>query len=608
MMMPCLLAAASLSIQPALSIETAEIYRELGTVRDKITTEEEAELDWLKCAVRNRYPLSDDMASRLHALQQPTLKLILQASEMPPPDFELQWDLGWDLLLPHLSDVWHGGRTISMHLSDRIQTGDAHRIREAMRATRTMSEHTRADPCLISMMVALSIQKNADEQILSCLESGAITPEIARILLPAIDQPRDNFGLVESIERERQFTSEWLVTKLKLDEADDAGAITPEAIDLLQNMLSVSAGPTPEPTEAWTNGALKQELRQLDAHYETLVEIAADQDWKRAGRRAESLEMRADLDSDLGLAKTFAPDIAAIIKNRNEYEDERRELAKRLRALSEGKQIQTNAAWLWIRAGERAAGSDAIWIDVPDERESIDSLLTQSQQQREAGYPPPWEDYLEAPIPWWLPDQDALLHGLLVRAGREVAKGASSGTAADLDLVLRIIGALSDHPTIASGILAANAAERCAAVLRDALRTGVLNAEERSMLLQRVRTINPRDPAGLNLAVSATRSRMKLFLFNPFTLPESDTALLNAIAWQRGVASTDEWKLEYVVPGGNPQGFEVMFLDGELLEGWYGLGQRQDKSVPLDSLGGIDLDDARKRMQNALDSMRSLLK
>ena len=127
------------------------------------------------------------------------------------------------------------------------------------------------------------------------------------------------------------------------------------------------------------------------------------------------------------------------------------------------------------------------------------------------------------------------------------------------------------------------------------------------MLLQRVRTINPRDPAGLNLAVSATRSRMEHFLFNQFTLPESDTAILNAIAWQRGVACTDEWQLEHVVPGGNPQGFEVMFLDGELLEGWYGLGQRQDKSVPLDSLGGIDLDDARKRMQNALDSMRSML-
>ncbi len=601
----------SLMIQPLAitaspgSHDTASIYRQLQELVEHEDANDTDELYWLHTAVEQRFPLTDHMRQRLHALHDKKIKLIVQASEMPPPDWGLDWDQGFDLLLPHLSSGMAGSRMLAAHFQLQIEVGDLREIKNTFSACQTMADHYREDPCVISSLVSMSMQKTLEKRVMNQLDHGQITPDVAKALIPLLSRDRHDFGLADALARERMMTSEWLVGELDLSDDPDQ-PLQDAQINTMQLIMSVTNDSSD--MSKWTTGDVRNAIEDLDAFYSQIIATAKEDDWEAALQSAEAAQATLLKDGEAhALVRMLAMDVSSLFSKRIEYENERVALLDRLEQCAQGLDTMLpNAAWHWIKAASIAMSTDSAWIDDEARLETINSLLDTSMTFRDAEYPPPWDGYLEASVPWWLQGQWRLASGLLDRASRSMNAGDVSNVVNDLDICLRIAAALSDHPTIASSLLAGHIINRSSALIVSANEADLLDQDDRKKLRQRLRTLNARDPGGLRHAAAHTRNRLQSILEYDFRnmdvppMPMQDGALLNAIAWMRGASTNATDPRIFVVPDLESIDSQIVMIDHMTLNGWHELGTSMETHTPFEALGEIDIELAADTMGHAI--------
>jgi hypothetical protein len=583
---------------------------------------DEDTLNWIAVCIERGAPLDDRLLAFFYDSQQEMLALTRRATDIEHCDFELPLEEeGFDLLLPHLSGMMAGGRVlVDAAYADRF-AGSPELMVGHVETLLQMSRHmVSSDQTIIASMVCIRLARMAESVVQSAMDQGEIDPAMAVPLARAMNftATPDPFGLRAGLAMERVVGTEWFARTIGLNnpELDPDEPLPTEQNDLAQEMFalveSVSNSSKQFPSlNSPTVGELRAAVDQLDSAFARMVAAMDDPNHTRRLRTIESIDTQIDTGEHGMLANMLVPDLPRAVEQQDTALADFARCQAQLQAIADGEPVAhfANAGDLWIRAGRLAEPLSGTWIDSPDDAVEIDALLSQSRGAKRRTYPAPWEDYLEATIPWWLPGQVALLDGLMRRIDVAITSGNASQAVADMEVALLMIAALCEDPRIATSLAASDAMGRISPLVQRFAATPAADEATRLALITLIRAVPTRDPAGLQRAALATRDRLEDFLRRWYkhtnaAAPSEDEALLSCIAWLRGWASAQAPPL-HVVPGGAT--ITIESLDTDTTRAWHELGAGDAPPLGFSDLPATTIAAATTAHTEAIERMREAL-
>jgi hypothetical protein len=154
--------------------------------------------------------LTPDQIKALEA-NQPYVELVMRAASTPECDWGIQYDQGWEALLPHLSKMRQTCRFLGADARRCFDAGRPAEGAERLAAIIRMAEQTRGDGILISALVGAAMAMYSTSATSVAFELNALTPDSARIILNALREihQEDLFGSRTSILFEAWGSVEW---------------------------------------------------------------------------------------------------------------------------------------------------------------------------------------------------------------------------------------------------------------------------------------------------------------------------------------------------------------------------------------------------------------
>jgi len=612
--MPIFVVAALLATVNCAPENAADFYLKLQPEYDKQNQQLEYEVQWIHACLEHGYPITDDMRSTLQSATGQTIRLVYEATSSEHCDFELPFEEeGFDLLLPHLSHMLYGAHALGGEAGLAMQFGDHEKFSKAIVAGLAMANDANSDPCVIGSMVSLNMAKQINGWINDAMEQGFIKPGEAKHIAAALSESIDGdaFGFNKAVDQERTMCNTWLPNQLGLNETN---TLNETALEELIAMITSVSNEDIKPLNNLTASAVRVALQKLDASFGKLAAAVRNPNRKAGMHAVKQINKEVEEGKWGFMAQIMLPSLDKAVLKRNEAIDELQKCIGKLNAIASEDGLDpklANAAWWWIRAGEVASTLGPAWIDDPQLTGEIDVILAEASAMPNAQYPQPWEEYLEATVPWWLPNQDLLLWGLLERAKRSITQKDTTAAVRDLGLCIRMAAALSLDPRIATSLVAAGAVESLAAILPAIASAGLVDKESRVSLEQLLRTIPVRDPVGLQRAFRSTHDRLmeqeRDFRDAEIELPAAGTSLLNAVAYLRGWGAAQD-PLVHVVPGGSAAHLRLCRLDTDLLDAWHELGTQSNQLAGFAELGDTDAEATKKAVPGMIQQARDALR
>ena len=616
--MPIFVVAALLATMNCAPENAADSYLKLQPEYDKQNQQLEYEVQWIHACLEHGYPITDDMRRTLQSATGQTIRLVYEATSSEHCDFELPFEeQGFELLLPHLSHMLYGAHALGGEVGLAMQFGDHEKFSKAIMAGLAMANDVNSDPCIIGSLVSLNMAMQINGWINDAMEQGFIKPSEAKHIAAALSESIDGdaFGFNKAVDQERTMCNTWLPNQLGLNETN---TLNETALEELVAMTTSVSNEDIKPLKNLTASTVRVALQKLDASFSKLAAAVRNPNRKAGMHAVKQINKEVEEGKWGFMAQIMLPSLDKAVLKRNEAIDELQKCIGELNAIASEDGLSpklTNAAWWWIRAGEVASTLGPAWIDDPQLTGEIDVILAEATAMPNAQYPQPWEEYLEATVPWWLPNQDLLLWGLLERAKRSIAQRDTTTAVRDLGLCIRMAAALSLDPRITTSLVAAGAVESLATILPAVASAGLLDQESRVSLEQLLRTIPVRDPVGLQRAFRGTHDRLMEQGFRgpdevKIELPAAGPSLLNAVAYLRGwsAAQGPQSPLFHVVPGGSAAHLRLYRLDTDLLDAWYELGTQSDQLTGFAELGGIDAEATTKAVPGMIQQARDALR
>lgn len=583
---------------------------------------DEDTLNWIAVCIERGAPLDDRLLAFFYDSQQEMLALTRRAADIEHCDFELPLEEeGFNVLLPHLGGMMAGSRVlVDAAYAGRV-AGSPELMVGHVETLLQMGRHmVSSDQTIIASMVSIRLARMAEGVIQSTLDRGEIDPVMAVPLARAMDftATPDPFGLRAGLVMERMVSTEWFPRTIGLNnpDLDPDEPLPTEQNDLAQEMFALveSVSNSSKQVPSWnspTVGELRAAVDQLDSAFARMLAAMDDPNHTRRLRTLESIDMQTDTGEHGILAKLFMPGLSRAVEQQDTALADFARCQAQLQAIAHGESVAdfANAGDLWIKAGRLAEPLSGTWIDSPDDAVAIDALLSQSRDAKRRVYPSPWENYLEATIPWWLPGQVAILDGLMRRIDVAISSGNASEAVVDMEVALLMIAALCEDPRIATSLAAVDALGRIAPLVQRFAATPTADESTRRALIQLIRAVPTRDPAGLQRAALATRDRLQDHLSGWYNhtnaaAPSEDEALLSCIAWLRGWASVQAPPL-HVVPGG--AAITIQSLDTDTTRAWHELGAGDAPPLGFSDLPATTIAAATTAHTEAIERMRAAL-
>ena len=625
-MMLTIATCLAMSLAPT---NAAEVYQELTErILAMDQTDEDLDtLDWIGVCIERGAPLDERMLAFFHESQREVLTLTRRATDIEHCDFELPLkEEGYDLLLPHLSGMIGGARVLADQARAGLFAGTPGEMVEQLKALYQLRRHLISeDQTIIAGMVSISLARMARDVIQSALDRGEITPAMASPLARTMDftASPDPFGIRAGMAMERVTATTWLSNKIGLNNPalDPDSPLPAKENELARSSFSrwqsFSDGSGAAP--GWTSlsvGELRADVQQMDKAFDLMLAAMDDPDRPRGFERAQSIVAQVAAGEHGMLARGVMPGMnAGALEQQITALEDFATCREQLLAIAAGHDggVYANAGELWIRAGRLSEPLGAAWIEAPDVSPAIDALLLQSLETKRRTYPTPWEDYLEAPVPWWLPGQVAVLDGLIQRIDRNIAGEQAALVLVDLEITLRMLAALAEDPRIGTSMAAVDALTRLTPLMERF--AAMADETARRKMTSLVRGIPTRDAAGLQRATHATRERLRRHIAGedfatrrfPDTnaeIPLEDDAVLSCVAWMRGWAGAQS-PAQHVVPTGN--GATIDSLDADILTTWHQLGAGDSPPLGFGELPATGIDTASRAHTDAIERMRAAL-
>ncbi len=297
------------------------------------------------------------------------------------PPRALDYSQGFELLLPHLSDLRQIARAFSYATDDAALRGDHAALLRSMDAQAFIVQNATADGLTISSLVGMACARLTHDAIARAIDSGSVDADTARAML-ASTAPLGkgaSYRLDEAMQREGD------ALRVELGRLQE---LTPEQRATRLNVFNATSNALP-----LSDADLAKASEMSTAYYSALGAAIANPD-RAAGRAALAALDKRLLAGEFGeLVKALAPATDKVLDRIEATEREYAELRATLQALADGTKQPAdfvNAAPLYVAAAsamrrldaEAQRGIEAVRVaraEMPesmraDARHAIDSL------------------------------------------------------------------------------------------------------------------------------------------------------------------------------------------------------------------------------------------
>ena len=274
--------------------------------------------------------------------------LLAAATESTTFHVQLDYDQGFDLLLPHLSLMRQGGRCMKALAHQAAVEGDGRTAFEWASRLTTASGQVAQDQTLIGSLVGCAMYSTADGQLSQLIDSGLLDREIARDFFKEtnwIDASEDPFGFLSALVSEREFmAAEMEMISEDLLAGDDRR---------LQSLFEMS-GASGEDFESLDAAEVMRQAGLIDEAFASLLDAAADPDRARGLARIEAIEAELLADDSQILITAIMPLASRFMEARIRVETALSNRMRIMEAVATGRlDIESirNGATLWDRLG-----------------------------------------------------------------------------------------------------------------------------------------------------------------------------------------------------------------------------------------------------------------
>jgi hypothetical protein len=522
-----------------------------------------------------------------------------KGSQQERCDFALDYSQGFELLLPHLSEMRGIARAMKADVVVRIADGDTSGAAAELASMYRSSGHFGDDHVLISSLVGQAVFNLADGAVQMGLDTAAFNAADAAALLSAAQQlgTQDPFAYVDSMGMEQEIA---LATFEKYR--------GPEGIKALAGLLG--DGERLDQLAEYSDEDFDKALGQYDQMMTTVSGIFANTDAEAARAELAELEKAIEAGEYGQLVMVLTPAFSKILENKLKGEALLAARIKSLEALASGAQKPeeaANAAMWYLRAIELwealpapsrrlvvsfAAAPDrappAEIIAVLDDAQAAFDVFREASTKRRCDFSVFAPVRGRSPVaPHYAPGMHELQRAMIVEAARLLAAGQREHAVEALAAAMRASAHLGNDVNLAC----CRAAHVNFAALLDfiesALAAGAIDLRSAPQLADAAGRISRKDPFGYLDALVKTRDLLTRERLGPPVVGEAATK-----EWQR--------QIEVLRQFNGDQTFFVLIILDEFTR------RSNDKGPPPDvqawEPGAITLPQTIERLNGVIDA------
>lgn len=461
----------------------------------------------------------DERTRALMAKLQPAFELMDQATAQRRCNFNLDRSEGFDLVLPHLTNMRRVNHLMTAKADLQLADGDIEGLVRTHGQLVTMSLQPGQDELLVCSLVGTAMAAEGTLQMRQAIDEGSLTQEAAKKLLEEISPLRgqDPFGLAAAVEGEHASI------EAELKRAIAKGMNGRGFMERI-GMIVPHDGPAPDPS------ALLQALPGLKPALDLRARALLETDPDRRDRLIRKADAIMDsLQGDAAVLRMLMPALDRVGESMDRHRADIESLAALLKRLADEPDAAAkmrSPALLWARIAARVNA-------IPDDRQDGIELVRASGPRHD-------DSVVEAGMSCLEGCRETILSDMAVAAAIErkdldFAKvrgvrgtppfrtlGGMRGAArvaladawlVDVDQAIERIGlaaaavqALAADPHQPSSCMALACARDLIPDVRRVARLPGMNAERRQRLEQAVARIDRRDPFGFKASLEAERA------------------------------------------------------------------------------------------------------
>ena len=168
---------------------------------------------------------------------QPDIRALMAAANNPHCDWQIDYDAGFDAVLPHLSKMRTTARLFREDARRLSAAGDTDEAVQRVVAAFNLAEQTAGDRVIISPLVGMAIAALATTETDALIAAGDLTADQRDQILAtmAVIDQHDPFALADAIAHERDMMTTWVKREFTGDGAHEGSlalAVVPEHGDV----------------------------------------------------------------------------------------------------------------------------------------------------------------------------------------------------------------------------------------------------------------------------------------------------------------------------------------------------------------------------------------
>lgn len=303
-------------------------------------------------------PLRPMNAEERRILQeaQPAIELINQASQAEYYDANLDYDQGFEMLMPHLSLLRNGSQLLAIQARSSAADGDIESANQWLAALGAIATQASDDATTISSLVSGVMYRTQDTELDQFIGSGFIDQQSAQLFLDSMQNLalEDPFNFGGAIFTERDMMLKFFDDLIDNDEEERA--------ELFAEFASFG---NQEPPSGYSDEDLIAEREIASGLLDQLVEGFNDPDRERGRALVEDVSAQVELLAAEGnlIIGMMMPSIDRILTVRDEFEDKVNQRLRQLEGVASGRikpEALKNAAVIWLPTGRMASRLDPI--------------------------------------------------------------------------------------------------------------------------------------------------------------------------------------------------------------------------------------------------------
>ncbi|MBK7406303.1 MAG: hypothetical protein IPJ41_17270 [Phycisphaerales bacterium] len=259
-------------------------------------------------------------AERLYAASQDYFGRLQHASQLPECDFGVQYENGWEALLPHLGDMRNSTRVLAADAWRHVQAKEGDLAVDRVETMYSMSRQVTEDRILICSLVGVAMASKAHTATRMLIDSGTLTGQGRDRLIAALERfgEEDPFHTRQCVTMEAAISIGWLAKKFPEGHAGSLLEYGADPDPALAARLAAMDGPT-----------LIRDAERMRDYYKRGLAVWDDAD---APQKLDALATAVQAGGFGDVARVFGASLGQVRKSSTRAETELADTLEALRA------------------------------------------------------------------------------------------------------------------------------------------------------------------------------------------------------------------------------------------------------------------------------------